>query len=405
MRRTMAAVLAICAAVAVAGTTYARPAARAAVAPPAAEPAGDGAQQVGTVERVGALLDRLGGPLTLRYPGASYVKVHFDRLLLGPGDRVVITDARGGQRQEVAGPGPRWAMSVDGDTAVVRFFPGTVGLLPLRRQLASLGVGIDRVARGFTRKELADRAAADRSKRSGAARRLAGGEGRTESICGGVDDKRDAVCYKSSDPEAYNRSKAVARLLIDGTELCSGWRVGPGNRMFTNHHCFADSATAKNTEVWFNYECAACGGFDVLRSTKVWGGDVLATDQRLDFTLFTVQGFESVRQFGFLELDVRDPRRGEELLIPQHPGGDPTMIVMDPPSVRAGGNCSVADPAYDGYDSGTDVAYYCDTEGGSSGSPVLSRDTGKVVALHHFGGCPNSGVRIDLIYAALKPLL
>src|SRR2546423_5429367 len=146
MRRTMAAVLAICAAVAVAGTTYARPAARAAAVPAAAEPAGDGAQQVGTVERVGALLDYLGGrSLTLRYPGASYVKVHFDRLLLGPGDRVVITDARGGQRQEVAGPGPRWAMSVDGDTAVVRFFPGTVGLLPLRRQLASLGVGIDRV--------------------------------------------------------------------------------------------------------------------------------------------------------------------------------------------------------------------------------------------------------------------
>jgi hypothetical protein len=45
----------------------------------------------------------------------------------------------------------------------------------------------------------------------------------------------------------------------------------------------------------------------------------------------------------------------------------------------------------------TDVSYYCDTAGGSSGSPVLSRKTGKVVALHHFGGCPNSGVRADLL--------
>jgi hypothetical protein len=29
---------------------------------------------------------------------------------------------------------------------------------------------------------------------------------------------------------------------------------------------------------------------------------------------------------------------------------------------------------------------------------VLSRSTNGVIGLHHFGGCPNSGVRIDLIY-------
>jgi V8-like Glu-specific endopeptidase len=65
----------------------------------------------------------------------------------------------------------------------------------------------------------------------------------------------------------------------------------------------------------------------------------------------------------------------------------------------------VNDPAADGYAANTDVAYYCDTEGGSSGSPVLARSTNKVVALHHFGGCPNSGVRIDLIYAQVRKLL
>jgi len=28
-----------------------------------------------------------------------------------------------------------------------------------------------------------------------------------------------------------------------------------------------------------------------------------------------------------------------------------------------------------------------------------------VIALHHFGGCPNSGVRIDLIYRQIAALL
>ena len=65
----------------------------------------------------------------------------------------------------------------------------------------------------------------------------------------------------------------------------------------------------------------------------------------------------------------------------------------------------MADPLYDGYAKDSDVSYYCDTEGGSSGSPVLSRKTDKVIALHHFGGCPNSGVRIDLIYNKIKSLL
>jgi V8-like Glu-specific endopeptidase len=203
---------------------------------------------------------------------------------------------------------------------------------------------------------------------------------------------------------AYDRSKAVARLLINGVELCSAWRVGPNNRMFTNHHCFTDSYSARNTEVWFNYECAVCGGWDTLRTTKVWGDRVIATDDRLDYTLFSVQNFDDITRFGYLQLDVRAPRAGEHLYVPQHPGGDPTQIAVDSSSER-NGNCAVADPSYWGYDEGTDLSYYCDTEGGSSGSPVLSRATNRVIGLHHFGGCPNSGVRIDLIYDRVGSLL
>ncbi|WP_181320148.1 hypothetical protein [Saccharothrix carnea] len=50
------------------------------------------------------------------------------------------------------------------------------------------------------------------------------------------------------------------------------------------------------------------------------------------------------------------------------------------------------------------VSYRCDTEGGSSGSPVLSRRTHEVIGLRHCGGCPNQGVRIDLVVAQIGSL-
>jgi len=54
------------------------------------------------------------------------------------------------------------------------------------------------------------------------------------------------------------------------------------------------------------------------------------------------------------------------------------------------------------------VGHVCDTEGGSSGSPLLGSDY-KVVGLHHLGfigndkwGRENRGVRIGLIMDLLK---
>jgi trypsin-like peptidase len=342
---------------------------------------------VGTVETVAQqVLGALGGKRTqtLRYPGVDYVKVHFDPSGAAPDGKVTVEDPTGQESQTYTASDLQragdWAMSISGDTAIVT---------------GDNGFKVDKVARGMTADE---RAAADRKADEQESAQ------REESICGRVDSGENAACYKSSDPVAYAHSKPVARLLINGVELCSAWRVGPNNRMFTNHHCIASSADASDTEVWFNYECARCDGGPTLRPAKVWGDRVLATNTTLDYTLFTVQNFNAISRFGYLVLDVRQPARGEELYIPQHPRGDPTVIAAEDPQERSG-NCEVADPSYDGYASNTDVSYYCDTDGGSSGSPVISRQTNEVIALHHFGGCPNSGVRIDLIYRQVKGLL
>jgi len=351
-----------------------------------------GREQIGTIDEVDRVIGYLDGErrMTLRYPGASYVKPHFSRVLLLPGDYLTVSDPGGAEVHRVeAGllPGPgRWGMSVSGDTAVVELHSIRPDLLGLESTIANLGVGVDKVAHGFTPEEQAKQP-----------------RNTPESICGG-DQKKDAVCYKSKDPVAYERSKSVARLLIKGNELCTAWRVGANNRMMTNNHCIVTSADAYETEVWFNYQCAECDGHAVFRSTKVWGDKVLSTNEELDYTLFTLEDFAQVEKFGYLEFDVRRPAKGEALYIPQHPSGNPTEIAMTSDE-DANGNCGVDDPNYTGYAAGSDISYFCDTEGGSSGSPVISKRTNKVLALHHFGGCPNSGVRIDLIYNKIKSQL
>ncbi len=385
--------------------------------------AANGPETVGTVDHVTKTLSDAGSTsVALRYPGASYVKVHFSRLLMAPGDYLTLGDAKHsesytyhakssmGLTDLLTGDADRWGMSIDGDTAIVTLHHGTesttTDTVGLGAVLTPSDVVIDEVAHGFTPAERRRQQDADDASRDKAIKAVAAAEGqdpRTETVCGS-DDSVDAVCYKSSDPVAYKASKAVARLLINGTELCTAWRVGPTDRLLTDHHCFTTQAEARNTEVWFNYECAVCGGFDTLATTKVWGDHVFATNANLDYTLFSVYDFPQVQKFGYLTIDTAPVKAGTELYIPQHPEGNPTEIAMASDQDH-GGDCEVDDPAADGFTAGTDVSYYCDTQGGSSGSPVISRVTNKVIALHHFGGCPNSGVRMSLIYAQVKKYL
>jgi V8-like Glu-specific endopeptidase len=402
MRRKALLVTGVCAVVALTGAGVAAATSGSPVQRPATAfvaPAHDevAPERSGVLETITAgAFDRA---TTFRYPGADYVKVHFSRLRLNPGDTVKVSDASGTEVHRYDADQLRdadnWTMSVSGESATVSLERAETDAFGIRQKLAGLGLTVDRIARGRT---AAERAAAEAARK--AAARSARHE---ESICDS-DEKENAVCYKTADPVAYANSKMVARILINGVELCTAWRLGPDNRMMTNAHCFTTTREARNTEVWFNYECAQCDGGPTLRPVKVMADQVIATDDVLDYTLFTVRNFAAISRFGYLQLDDRAPVRGEELYIPQHPRGMPTVITTYDSSER-NGNCAVANPAYNGYDVDTDMSYYCDTDGGSSGSPVISRRTNKVLALHHFGGCPNSGVRMDHIAEDIKGLV
>ncbi|HEV2782802.1 MAG TPA: serine protease [Actinophytocola sp.] len=342
----------------------------------AAAPIAQSGEEVGTEESVFALVSHARST-TISRPGAWYVKVHLAGLKLRPGTEISVSNVDGTEAYRYTATGGLtatpdatgfWAMSITGDTAVVTVHG---------RGAAK----IDKIARGFTPAEFAARP-------------------QPMSVCG-TNDWRDVVCFQSSNPTEYGRTRPVARLLRNGSSLCTGWRVGPNNRMLTNNHCFTSPT---GIEVWFNYDCTTCGGTVAAATTKVLASQVLRTNAALDYTLFTVNNFSAISGFGFIELDTRRPAVGEQMYIVQHPGGQLKKLGLRDSSTSTG-NCQVRAVGVNGSSAGADISYMCDTAGGSSGSVVLSRTTHRAIALHHFGGCPNQGVRIELIEPQIRSLL
>jgi hypothetical protein len=336
----------------------------------------------------------------ITHPGASFIKVHFLTFDLMPGEYVTVSDPIGAE--EYTYPGSDftsdsesgfWAMSITGDTAVVQLHSQLSEKQLSESAVAKSGLVIDKYGRGYPEDEIAQIIA--------------------QSVCGASDQRRDAICYQGTNPVEYSKSDAVARLLIyypgGFYALCTAWRVGPDASMLTNQHCLAAQSEVAASEVWFNYENQICGVSSLGISTKVTGNSLLISDPTLDFTLFSVSNAQSIVDFGYLDIDVRPPILGEQIHIPQHGGGNPKQLGIDS-DLNDGNVCRIDAAIVDGYGSGTDTGYYCDTSGGSSGSPVLSTSSNKVIAMHHFGTdpqCvnPNQGVRMDLIWPLVEPYL
>ncbi|WP_146148232.1 trypsin-like serine peptidase [Glycomyces artemisiae] len=321
----------------------------------------------------------------IAHDDAAFIKVRFDDVALGARDTITVARPDGGESREY-GPadvadGGLWALSVEGDAAEV-----VLNDLPDGTEAAAR---VAEYSRGLNDAELDARPAAD--------------EPSPESICG-KDDSRSAPCYRDSEPLMYDAAQSVARLIIDGESYCTGWKAGY-NRFLTNNHCFSSGSEARSTEVQFGFECVECGEPETRDPIKVSGASVLATDYTLDFTLFTVDDPEAVADLPALPIATGGASENEKVFIPGHPAGKPKRIAADSSSEQQGSRCQVLDPAVHGRGWNTDLDYLCDTEGGSSGSPVIDRSTGEVVGLHHLGGCPNQAVRMDRVWPYIRGYL
>ncbi len=332
-------------------------------------------------------------------PGAEFVRVHFSDLRLAPGDYLTVSSPDGAQVWTYRGKGPHqngdvWALAVAGDTAIVRLYGGR-GM--------GFGYVIDAVGHGtmpFYQKQA----------------------GPVPEVICGTNGVEDVACY-TSDPVFDSDQRAVARLSwIQGAYIyaCTGWLAAGANdsTMVTNNHCFSTQRETETVQALFNFQSAGCGGTMAAPTTSYTGGTFLKTNsikrkgqkEGLDYTLFTLLGNPEAT-WGELTPSTRPVTIGDPIWFIQHPGGNEKKVGVYEDGARTA-LCDVDDigQTYARTATASQIAYACDSEGGSSGSPILASGTNRVIVLHHFGGvddnpCLNSGTAMAAICADAAGLL
>ena len=328
---------------------------------------------------------------TVISPGAEFLRIHFKRFNLPDGDYLTISSPDGADFWTYTGKGPRgtgelWSFSVDGDTAVLELHSGN---RIEKGRARRYGLTVDRIAHGTV---------------------PLNEEGPIAKVICGTDGKENAACYSGS-----INTNPVARLSFQSggsSFVCTGWLVAGSNSstLITNNHCVDNQTEVSTVQARFNYQTTTCGGTTVASFTTYAGGTFLRTSSSLDYTLLTLQGNPEAT-WGEYTATTKTPTAGLLLNFPQHPGGTVKKISFwkdTAHTLRC--NVNAVGGSY-GYATGSQVDYSCDTEGGSSGSPVMDAGTGRIIAIHHLGGvgggtclnaatmmknvCPNAGALLS----------
>jgi len=354
------------------------------------------------------------------YPDATFISVHFAVFDLAPGDYVLVKSPDGSQEFRYEGLG-RDDLGRSKEGFFAGHIRGDVALVELYSVGGKQGYGyeIDFIGRGYNNEDIQELWDAG----LGEELELPEPQSLGESLCTG-DDTREAKCYQTSEPEAYDQSRTLVRLLItkpSGQFWCTGWLLGCDGHVMTNRHCIENQTQASNTDYEFMAEGASCGvfcGFGGACSgvTEATGATLVASNFLLDYALVQPNtATDLAATYGYLRFRASGAVVDERIYVPQHPAGWGKRIALEstyPDDVTGFPHVvSVADaPCYGGPG---DVAYWADTQGGSSGSPVLAYDDHRVVALHHCRGSafcasgnpgfddPNRGVPVGAIISNL----
>jgi hypothetical protein len=194
-------------------------------------------------------------------------------------------------------------------------------------------------------------------------------------------------------PNIQGWGRSVARLVFvrdgSGQFLCTGFLVAP-DLFLTNNHCIKTPTEMSSGLAEFDYDKA--GAIPMTLHFK----KIVKTNPELDFTLLRLATPSDRQPFTFDTSVIEN----QLMVIIQHPAGRPKQVSID--------NCKVFGAQVAGVTPAlTDFGHGCDTLGGSSGSPVLDIQTGRVLGLHHLGYLPNNepinrAVRIQQIIQYLN---
>jgi len=293
---------------------------------------------------------------------STYIKLYFRNFDLSPGDYLEIYSPKTKESIIYAGKGKvvdNGATTISDFWSQVIFSDKVVVKLNTVRGSKGYGFDIATVAYGYSPERILE---IERTQR--------------RAICSG-DEKEPIACYSGT--ELFNKARAVCRLIINGSSSCTGWLLGCEGNLMTNNHCIGNSNSARNTDFVFNYQRSSCSGSANAASNRISGATFIKTNGSVDATFVKLPGNPS-STYGYLSLRSAAARSGERIYIPQHPGGRRKEI-----AVREGsGTARILR-----INGSRDLEYNTDTEGGSSGSPVLDYATNLVLGIHNTGGCPN----------------
>ncbi len=317
---------------------------------------------------------------------SSYVKLYFENFDLAPKDYLEIIGGNTGESIIYAEKGKIidnkgnvisdfWSRVMLDDKVTVKLHSyGNIG--------NHKGFEIKKVAYGYSEEKIQKQLEASKSQKA---------------ICSS-DNKESIACYQGT--EMFEKSKAVCRLLIGGSSLCTGWLLGSEGNLMTNNHCIGNASSAQNTDFMFNYQYANCAETtnatsDIVASSATF----IKTSSSLDYTLVKLP-VNPTATYGYLSLSSVIPSAGDRIYIPQHPGGRRKEISVNTDS---GGTPDGFSSVFDtSLSNAQEVRYLADTEGGSSGSPVLAYDSNLVIAIHNTGGCPNGSYgRCDSLISSI----
>lgn len=189
------------------------------------------------------------------------------------------------------------------------------------------------------------------------------------SIIVGSLDWYEVTELKSSSIRAASRSVAHVDLPVMGSR-CTGFLISE-DVLMTNQHCIPSEMHSKGVTVSFNLEY----GTKLGSEERFDCSEFIGNNQELDFALLKCKG-QPGKKYGHVQLS-----EGSVL------EGDQVYVVQQNCDYYTDRNCLYTKKVSHGdvLETSNEITHNADTLGGSSGSPVFSETSHKVVAIHHAG--------------------